>query len=73
MRRTYLAIDLKSYYINKDGVRESLGHYDTPEDAARAYDEAARFYFGKFACVNFPHPGEQGCRERANFNHKEAV
>ena len=24
-------------------------------------DEAARYYFGEFACVNFPLPGEQGC------------
>lgn len=46
------------------GVNEqfiSLGSYDNPEEAARAYDEAARFYFGEFACVNFPMPGEQGC------------
>lgn len=39
-----------------------LGYYFNPEDAARAYDEAARFYFGEFACVNFPRLGEQGCR-----------
>ncbi len=38
-----------------------LGYYDNPEDAARAYDTAARFYFGEFACVNFPRCGEQGC------------
>ena len=38
-----------------------LGYFDTPEEAARAYDEAARLYFGEFACVNFPRPGEQGC------------
>lgn len=40
-----------------------LGYFVNPEDAARAYDEAARFYFGEFACLNFPLPGEQGCRE----------
>lgn len=39
-----------------------LGEFIDPEEAARAYDEAARFYFGEFACVNFPLPGEQGCR-----------
>lgn len=40
-----------------------LGYYANPEDAARTYDEAARFYFGEFACVNFPQPGEQGAEE----------
>lgn len=48
-------------YINIDQKQKHLGYFNDPEEAARAYDEAARYYFGEFACVNFPLPGEQGC------------
>ncbi len=38
--------------INKRRI--SLGYYATAEDAARAYDTAARHYHGDLATVNFP-------------------
>lgn len=37
-------------YVNK--VRKNLGYYPTAEEAAAAYDEAAKHYFGDFAATN---------------------
>lgn len=45
--------------INANGKRENIGVFDTAEEAARAYDEAARLLHGDFACVNFPRNGER--------------
>ena len=47
--------------IRTHGKQKHLGYFASPIEAARAYDTAARFLFGEFACVNFPLPGEQGC------------
>jgi hypothetical protein len=35
-------------YININGKRKSLGYFKTPEDAAAAYEQAARQLFGEF-------------------------
>ena len=38
--------------IRKDGKAIILGTYDNPEEAARAYDNAAMEIFGEYACTN---------------------
>jgi len=40
--------------IELNGKGTKLGRFKSPQDAARAYDKAARELFGEFAFTNFP-------------------
>jgi hypothetical protein len=66
--------------IAVDGKNISLGLFESQDDAARAYDEAARKHHGEFAALNFPRPGERHHSGELNevgddllFNQESAV
>lgn len=50
--------------IKQDGRQVHIGFFDTPEDAARAYDARAREVFGAFARLNLPDDHEHPLGER---------
>lgn len=51
--------------IEVNGKRISLKTHKTALDAAKAYDNAARKYYGQYARLNFPKAGEQGIRSQS--------
>ena len=47
-------------YITVNGKKLHLGHFKSEDDAARAYDAAARKHFGEYTTLNFPTPEDLG-------------
>ncbi|MBO5567712.1 MAG: HNH endonuclease [Clostridia bacterium] len=55
--------------ICEHGRRHYLGLFSSAIEAAKAYDQAARSYFGEFATLNFPEHNERSCHRTGVMQH----
>jgi hypothetical protein len=53
--------------IQCDGKQHSLGSFEDEDEAARAYDKAARAQHGEKAQLNFPAEGESGSKQSSKY------
>lgn len=64
LKGVHWEIEMKAWRvsIHANGKRIPLGYFplEQKEAAGRAYDAAARKYFGEFACLNFPDDSPAG-------------
>ena len=72
VRETNGNVRWRAKVTTTDGLRLPLGYYSDEEEAARAYDRAARQFYGGSAEVNFP-DGRRLCKDGQRRGKKRKI